>query len=344
MKTFKMMAMAFMAVAMCANFASCSNEDTVLDEPKGEEYVTVKLGCGGEILDIKNSPLSRAEGESILDDNDLLLLTLHEMEKYEDSWGDVSYYEKSIYAYAVMSYPGESLELNLLKGREYRVQASVIVDGKDSYSVGCNSGEKVSYDMSSIDSYYLSEIHRVRDGQYGYDRFYGMVNNFTADEGVAVNVDLKRVAYGVEFKVNENELSDGESLMIKVARYSDSFYEYDGDYAVNLDSKDRSHYRVKTMNEINEAWSNAMQGNECTEVMHVTITWNKNVVNEETDEVTGTEEINMGTYEISFKRNAKTRITIKPQDLTAGGSVSFTVESWGEDVYFDIENGQVTQK
>lgn len=338
MGKFKMMAMALMAVAMCANFASCSNEEALVEEPN-EEYVTVKLGCGGEILNIENSPLSRA-GETILDENDMLLLSIKELNRYIDDMGYVYYEEKSNYAYAVMSYQS-SLELNLLKGKYYRVHASVIVDGMekgytlDNYDY--KQGEIV-YDSNDL-SY---DLKRVNSGQYDYDRFYGMVNDFEAVEDAEVNVELYRVAFGA--KILSSGLAEGESLEIQVCRNQNYYETYDGDYTVNLKTSDEVDYRVRTVNDIEYAWERANQyqngeGEEYFETKYLTITWNK--VDAETGAI---EAINMGTYDVPFKRNATTTVTIVPQDLNAGGTLSITAEAWGEDINFRIEDGQVTQQ
>lgn len=336
MKTFKIMAMALMAVAMCANFASCSNEEALVEEPN-EEYVTVKLGCGGEILNIENSPLSRAD-ETILDENDMLLLSIKELNRYMDDMGYVYYEEKSNYAYAVMSYQS-SLELNLLKGKYYRVHASVIVDGIErGYSLGDYKQGGIVYDSSDL-SY---DLKSVSNGQYDYDRFYGMVNDFEAVEDAEVNVELYRVAFGA--KILSSGLAEGESLNIEVRRYQDYYETYEGDYTVNLETPDAEDYRVRTVNEIEYAWERANQyqygeGEEYFETKYLTITWNK--VDAETGAI---EAINMGTYDVPFKRNATTTVTIVPQDLNAGGTLTITAEAWGEDINFKIEDGQVTQQ
>lgn len=334
MKTFKMMAMALMAVAMCANFASCSNEDVASEEQN--EYVTVKLGCGGEILDIKNSPLSRAGEETVLDENDMLLLSITELEA--NGYG--GYENKSSYAYAVMPYQS-NLEFKLLKGRYYRVYASVIVDGIERGYTLNNSEYKeggIVYESNGL----FYEMGEVQNEQYDYDRFYGMYNDFEAVEDANVSVDLYRVAFGA--KILSSGLAEGESLNIEVCRYQDYYETYEGDYTVNLDAPDAVDYRVRTVNYIDNAWNCAIayqcgEGEEYSEHKYLKITWNK--LDSETGEF---EAINMGTYDVPFKRNANTTVTIVPQDLNAGGMLTITAEAWGEDIGFVIENGQVTEQ
>ena len=66
MKAFRLIGMALVAVCLCMNFASCSNEDMVAPEdPQEEKYVTVGLGCTGEFLEFSNSPLSRTTAEEL---------------------------------------------------------------------------------------------------------------------------------------------------------------------------------------------------------------------------------------------------------------------------------------
>ena len=40
MKIFNRIAFALIAVAMCTSFSSCNDEETVVNEPQGDEYVT----------------------------------------------------------------------------------------------------------------------------------------------------------------------------------------------------------------------------------------------------------------------------------------------------------------
>ena len=45
MKTLRLIGMALMAVLMCVNFVSCSNEELTPDDPNQEKYITVGLAC-----------------------------------------------------------------------------------------------------------------------------------------------------------------------------------------------------------------------------------------------------------------------------------------------------------
>ena len=329
MKIFNRIAFALIAVAMCTSFSSCNDEETVVNEPQGDEYVTVKLSCAGDILDIKNSPLSRADG------NDLLLLDIEQVETSINSNGSVEYgLSGNNYAYAIMPY-SDNIEVRFLKERSYRINVGVIVDGvTNAYRCeGFNIGDKIVYSKNDAFS-----VTRIDNAQYDFERFVG-TTALNITEETQVDIEIKRVSYIAEFVVS-NGLEEGESLEIKVQN-SNLYEPENGDYSVSLSNGKKTESRMRTMNNLDWLWGEFVKNNneEYYDHKKVIITWNKNKI--EGGIVNGQETVNVGTYDVSFKRNAKTSITIVPPSSDADGSLNITAEAWGEDIYFQIEDGKI---
>ena len=113
-----------LCVAMVLAFAACSNNgegtealpDDGAQEPK--EYV-VSLGMAGEILEIEESPLSKAEGS-----NDLYGVQVY---------SKTATTEYTPYAYGLFDNTAD-MTIRLLAGYEYKFVATMVVDGKEKIS------------------------------------------------------------------------------------------------------------------------------------------------------------------------------------------------------------------
>ena len=110
MKSLRLVAMAMMAVMMCMNFASCSNEDVLASEdPKEPKYVTVGLGCTGEFLEFSESQMGRAATDELYGIQ-VYALT----ENGTDSYGNPTY-QSTYYAYGMFT-SLDNVKIKLLEG------------------------------------------------------------------------------------------------------------------------------------------------------------------------------------------------------------------------------------
>ena len=313
-----MMAMAMMAVLMCANFASCSNEEALV-EPQGDEYVTVKLGYAGELLDITTSPMSRAEN------NDLYLVNIKEVVTRTDDY-DYTYTDEYEYAYGIFDNV-EDMSVNLLKNGKYKFYVSVIIDGKDNYYLGYEHSCDNSFTYASnVDDYYYElSVDDIYNDQYEFDRFYGE-KEFTAEEGNnEVTIEPIRVAYKIVGK--SSGLTDaGGSLTLSFS--SDSYYyEY---FTMELTSDDKPQEVTRTMSRMEYVYNYYMDGYNDYQTVDasLSIVWTK---------ADGTEK-NMGSHNVKFERGKATTITVTPQDLDHPVTLSISLDGneWGTGEVYDF--------
>ena len=211
MKTFRLIGMALVAMCLCMNFASCSNEDMVAPEdPQEEKYVTVGLGCTGEFLEFSDSPLSRTTTEELYGVQ-VYALTPNGSDYYEETGEEVIHYESTPYAYGMFT-SLEDVKIRLLEGHKYKFEVSIVIDpfkytldsyyqnhwfGKE-YTEYLNTyGSEFAYTSSSY--LYITSISSWINNvtQYPYDRYYGELDEYTPQESESVEINTKRVAYGV---------------------------------------------------------------------------------------------------------------------------------------------------
>ena len=311
MKTFRLIEMALLAVIMCVNFTSCSNEEVVSDEPTQDKYITVGLGCVRENIDITDSPLSRAAATT----NDLYGIQVYTI---EEGHGVV---DVKPYAYGVFN-TLDNVTVKLLSQKTYKFSISVVIDG---YSRGFiftgsheeNNTNQFFYDVNgSIITSYTDNC------LIAFERFYGELDNYTPVENENVIIETKRVSYGAKY-IAEN-LSEG-CIDIDVA-------EYIGDplYSVNLTTTNYEKDNIYTFTDIRGAYYN----NDYSAEKNLTITWTKD----------NGEVVPLGTYTVTFKRNVKTTIRIKAGDLSINKGITVTKEdtpfSDDENEYI-IEGGEI---
>ena len=122
MKSLRLFAMAMMTVMMCMNFASCSNEDVLAPEdPQGEKYVTVGLGCTGEFLEFSDSPMGRAATDELYG---IQVYALTEDGTYSDG---TPKYSSTPYAYGVYT-SLDNVKIRLLQGQKYKFKVGIVID------------------------------------------------------------------------------------------------------------------------------------------------------------------------------------------------------------------------
>lgn len=329
MKAFKLIGFALLALIMATNFASCSNnDDFILDEPKEEKYITVGLGCSGELLEVTNSPLGRST------EDDLYGIQVYTIvEEAGSSYNN--------YAYGVFS-SLENITIKLLEGQKYKFAVTILVNGVskgfnfyNNYDGGeVEAGSQFEYsetfglDVTQL-SYSMVDAELL-DFHYEFDRYYGEVE-YTANEEEQINIATKRTSYGVNF-IAEN-LTEG-TLKIEVKDR----------YTVELTEDKPSYESIYTYSNIYAAWlGNAIWNDESEDYEYETYTSEKKLI------LTWIKDdgsnLPMGTYNISFKRNVKNTIKIYVADITESKGIAVTkIEtSWDHEKEFEIKDGEVLE-
>lgn len=311
MKTFRLIEMALLAVVMCVNFTSCSNEEVVSDEPTQDKYITVGLGCVRENIDITDSPLSRAAATT----NDLYGIQVYTIEEGIEG-------EQAIpYAYGIFN-TLDNVTVKLLSQKTYKFRISVVIDGY-SRMIGFSHGG-IGADMSMGQFFYSTGTYLMLTStrSYNVESFYGELDNYTPVENENVTIETKRVSYGAKY-IAEN-LSEG-CIDIDVAEYIGNTL-----YTVNLTTANYEKDNIYTFYDVSGAYYN----NDYSANRNLTINWTKD----------NGEVVPLGTYTVTFKRNVKTTIRIKAGDLSINNGITVTKEdtpfSDDENEYI-IEGGEI---
>ena len=328
MKVLRLVGMALMAVLMCANFVACSNnEGPIPENPQKDKLITVGLKCTGEFLDITNSPLSRAEGG---DEYHIQVFSLEEKTVDNGDDGSYIYMVETPYAYGIF----ESLDdatIKLLDGHKYKFQIAIAV----------GQGRDMEEFYNTTDFTYSSTVELNTDGSIGvsHEGFYGELDQYIPIEGGSVNIETKRVSYGVEFIA---EGLDEGTLDITVA-------ERMSQYNVTLTPNVSQYTGIHSFEDVIGAWlgkevqtgvdedGDPIYGREnYTNEVEITINWTKS-----DDNVTP-----LGTHKVVFERNVKTTIRIKVEEVSVSNGVTITRENTlltDDDNEYVIEGGSVVE-
>lgn len=345
MKSLRLVAMAMMAVMMCMNFASCSNEDVLASEdPKEPKYVTVGLGCTGEFLEFSESQMGRAATDELYGIQ-VYALT----ENGTDSYGNPTY-QSTYYAHGMFT-SLDNVKIKLLEEQKYRFYVSIVIDPFKNgsipwfgYNYTYNSyfnqhGTQFVYSSSSMIS--VGAILDSSYGQYNYDRYIGELDVYTPEQNESVEIHTKRVAYGVKYEATG--LGDGDSFLVEVKRAGGSSKLYDIEFGTE------NYESIYTFDDIWSAWrGRSISGSYDSTTgkyeyenyyidKHLTIYWKK---------ADGT-VVPMGTYTVTFKRNVKTTIRIKAENLNLDNGILVYKEEVSmadDDVIYDISGGTVVEK
>lgn len=146
------------------------------------------------------------------------------------------------------------------------------------------------------------------------DRFYGEVDNYSPVEGGVLTIDMKRAAFGLKCQVSG--ISDG-SVHVKVANDSRTFFENEA-----ITDNTMSADQIFTFSSVRDAW---LYADNYTEKLNVTVDWLRGI---------GVTE-NLGTVQVSVKRNAMNVIRINLGAVDASSRMSISIE---EDSFMDNNN------
>lgn len=198
--------------------SSCSKENLSSPaEDTSDEYVEVALNCTGEIIDMGQTPLSRAGSTDLYYIQ--VLLT--------DSVGNNCYYTP--YAHGLFDNI-DNLKVSLNKKEDYTIQVTMIENAAniifyDGESYGCPFRSALTntftytseFDMS-LPRYGLVEILAEDEkiysiGNPNLNRYYGLTY-FNPSAGGSINIDMAKMVFGLDVKT-EN-LTEG-IIRVKVS-------------------------------------------------------------------------------------------------------------------------------
>lgn len=238
MRTFRLIGTVLLTAVMCAGLASCSNDEEepeIVTTPK--EY-TVSLGLVGEIVDITESPLTKATS------NDLYGIQVYSYPASKTIDRDTypkagSGNDITPYAYGLFD-DISKMTVKLLEGYKYDFVVTMVVDGKtkishdssDSYSLPFLVETNNSCLATELtNSFTYSSFYKFRDlgkgsirnadgdNTYKADIYYGALLDYVPQENGTLAVDMKRMVFGMKF-IAEN-LTEG-TLDIKAWGYEDT--------------------------------------------------------------------------------------------------------------------------
>lgn len=201
---------------------SCSKDETENNKKPNDDnnMVTVSLGLTGDILEVEESPLSKA-----VETADIYGVQIYSSPKNEDNYQP--------YGYGIFI-DKSKMQVKLFKDRKYKFEMTVFPDGKiekDDNRIYAITGYKGPFisDVNIADSieynneYELGRLGEsevsIEDGK-GYskhhtiDRYYGKLIDYTPSENNTANIDLKRVVAGLTFNIKG--LTNQSALKIKI--------------------------------------------------------------------------------------------------------------------------------
>ena len=294
-----------LSLLLVATLCSCSKEDTPIQEE--DKFYTVSLKFNGDIT-TADSPLTR--GTSTDDLYGLLV------------WQDGSSFGSGLYDNV------EDMKVRLQSSKKYKFVVTAVKNGKnvldynstnpfsDDLTNTLHSCEGLSNYYGKFKSGYSNTIYQYRPTYYPEtDRFYGEVDNYTPTENGVVNMDLKRTAFGLQYKVSG--VSDG-TVTITISNGYATFFTK-SDIAADYTSEEK----VITFKDVYSAWQYA---DNYTEKVTVSASWARGI---------GITQ-DLGSKEVIVKRNRMNIIHIKLATDESGNNLGIDVES------DDMNNESVT--
>ena len=315
MKKFRFITMALIAMFM----ASCSNEEIATPEQE-PEYVTVNLGVTGEYLDLTDSPLATR--------------TTTTTDTYRVSVYTVEGYQEQAYASGLFT-SLQNVKIKLLKGKKYKFQVGIYIDDElyleniDPDNINFYSGNWGNYINTKFGYGGYASPPFPLPHKFEYDFYYGELTDYTPAENGTVEIATKRTVYGAHF-VAEG-LTEG-NLHIDVSNR----------YSVNLTNGNPEYNGIYCFSAIREAWIGRYESADAVQPVNyyttkkLTIKWTKD----------DGSETPLGTFDVTFKRNVKTKIRIKVTDPGVQNGIVITREETpmtDDENEYVIEGGEITE-
>ena len=272
----------------------CSQDDALIEEASTDEIITVSLNLGGDITS-EESPITRADTES----RDLIAIAVY----------------KGTQKFAYGIYDNlNNVTINLLAGAKYRFKCTLIKNAKDvlyfrtqdetstsrfywTYPFQSNEicNAPFIYNTGYNDYSDANYVSKTGSDSHDYcaaiDRFYGEINDYTPTVNGVVNIDLKRVSFGLKVKVTG--ITDG-SVNVTCKNSYNTFASLSG-----LTTSYEGAGEMFSLYNITDAWKYADM--DYQEQIQVSVTWVRGI---------GITQ-NLGTKNVNVKRNAMNIIHIK---------------------------------
>lgn len=284
---------------MAFTIFGCSQDETNINQE--DKIMTVSVKLNGEISS-SETPITRTETDS----QDLIGITV--------------YKNGSRFAYGLFDNL-DNVTINLLAGAKYKFKCTLIKDAKNklykntgTYSRTCypfwgslngtfnKLNDPFTYSTSYSDYLYNDYVSISNNDSQEYcaniDRFYGELDDYSPTVDGVVNINLKRVSFGLQVKVTG--VTDGTvDVTVKHKDAGVNFVSQTG-----LSSNYESTAKMYSLYHINNAWQYADA--DYQEPINVSVKWTRGV---------GVTE-DLGTKTVNVKRNSLNIIHIK---LTANG-------------------------
>lgn len=306
----------FIVLVGSLSLNSCGNSDEKMEFPTigkaTEQYIQVPIGFSGEITSITESPLVRASNGA----KDYYAFQVYSKPDDESN----SNYER--YACGLF-YNKENMIINLKTGYKYKFVVSMVVDGSRKVRqyyldiAGWTSIMNSFFISSEEYVYYIYEGRLQLNSPYAsfdrpnVDRFFGMMEGYVPAKDGTVQINMKRVSFGVKF-VAKN--FDSGSLEISV----------EGAPIIKLNSSTGNEVQdIISFNRLSSAYSST---GEYSESIPVNIVWVKS------DNV----RVPIASQSIEFKRNKLTTIEFEVKENTTGNSITLEANE-------TMENGDILQ-
>ena len=335
MKTLRLVGMALFAILMCVNFASC-NSDENIPTTEEQEFYTVKLGLGGEIVDITEEPLSRATTDDLYGIQVYSAIDKDLAEGERDEWKP--------YAYGLFN-DLDKMSINLLKGYKYKFAASMVVDGinkilpsgPNSYGYPFSLNKNGTLGSALLDNKFtpsysdyfnqLDESSSYLNGQRhqtfkrpNTDRYYGILDSYKPlKDGETAEINMKRVGFGAKFIIEKNENISG-SLAINI--------EYAPEISIDLLENEITDFDIYTFYNMKDAYNK----DGYTEDVPVCFVWTN-------DEGAA---VSLGTHNITYTRNKTTVVTVKITNAGKDSNIGIKIEDSEKGDMDEDRNNDVT--
>lgn len=329
----------FLFALGCLLLSACSNEmeEPISGEPLSPKEYTVSIGMTGEIVEVTETPMSKA-GDATIDD-------LYGIQVYSCPV-DGTTTKYTPYAYGLFT-DVSVLNIKLLAGYKYQFKATMVVDGKEKlrgtstfsspffingieYSSAPISTAFTFSDKNSMSGLVSCNSYlQNTQGSYSYnrpntERFYGEVTDYVPTENGQVKISMGRASYKVKVVVTGDKFTEGK-VKVTMAESPDFYVVYEED-------KNNDHFEEDTYTF--QYVDKAVLDKQYSEKVKTSFYWIKD---------NGTEIPLKTNYEFEFKRNKQTTITIKVDDTQENG---VGVEAIDDDITlgdnYYIENGEVT--
>ena len=305
MRLFKAVVLA----AISSFVVACTTENTQVETPQGEKYVTVGLNCAGEILDVEESPMSKVY------EFDLYQIQVYSMDKRSMPDGGF-YYDQIPYAHGQFDSSLDGVTIKLIEGKEYKFEVAILI------------GARWEQPMEKQGEFVYTTQRETPYMSVDYDSYYGELDGYIASAENNVTIYTKRVVYALEC-IAEG-LNEG-ILEVSALDHADSPY-----YSFTLSPDHLVHERVYSFFDYRSAWEGFANGENYNVNKRLEIRWTKD----------NGEVVPIGVFEVNFKRNVRTTVRIKVEELSKTCGITIVKEEVpveDDNKEYCIQGGTVTE-